>query len=119
MPFAVKAADVATPVPSVTAVVTPPANAPLAPLPGAANVTVTPLNGLLLESFTIALSVLPNIVLMAALWGDPPATAIDAGTAVLTVKVSVRVPVAAVGVAVSVTVTCTVLDAAPVGAPVI
>src|SRR5204863_9091741 len=39
--LAVKVADVATPLPLVVAVFTPPAKLPLAPVPGAVNVTVT------------------------------------------------------------------------------
>ena len=54
VPLAVKTADIATPRPLVVAVVTPPASVPLAPLPGAVNVTVAPLTGLLPESFTVA-----------------------------------------------------------------
>lgn len=47
-------AAVATPDALVIAVFRPPANVPLAPLPGAAKVTVAPLTGLLKESFTVA-----------------------------------------------------------------
>jgi len=55
--FAVNAGAVAIPLAFVTAVaVADPTNVPLAPLPGAVNVTVTPLNGLLLASFTVACS---------------------------------------------------------------
>jgi hypothetical protein len=60
--FAVKAAEVATPLPLVTAVFTPPAKVPLAPLPGALNVTVMPLSGFALESRTVACSAEPKAV---------------------------------------------------------
>ena len=69
--FAVKTAAVATPDAFVVAVVTPPANVPLAPLPGAEKVTVTPLTGLLKESFTVACSCTANAVLTVALCGVP------------------------------------------------
>ena len=78
MLFAVKIADVATPEALVVAVFTPPANVPLAPLPGAVNVTVTPLTGLLLESFTVACSWVANAVLIVALCGVPLVAAIEA-----------------------------------------
>src|SRR5947207_1597638 len=54
--LAVKVADVATPLPLVVAVFTPPAKLPLAPLPGAVNVTVTLATGLPPASFTLATS---------------------------------------------------------------
>ena len=49
-------------------VVPPSAKVPLAPLPGAVNVTVTPLTGLFPESFTVACNWVANAVLMLALW---------------------------------------------------
>jgi hypothetical protein len=52
--LAVNVTDVATPLAFVVAVFTPPANVPLAPLPGAVNVTVTPETGLLDASLTVA-----------------------------------------------------------------
>src|SRR5258708_624093 len=55
----------------VIAVLTPPANVPLAPLAGAVKVTVTPLIGLPVASFTVACSCVANAVLMVALWGVP------------------------------------------------
>src|SRR5258708_5665047 len=64
-------AAVATPCALVTAVFTPPANVPLAPLVGAVNVTVTPFTGLLDASLTVACSCVANAVLMVALWGVP------------------------------------------------
>jgi hypothetical protein len=70
--LAVNAGAVATPLPFVTAVaVNDPLNAPLAPVLGAVNVTVTPLTGLLFESFTVACSAVPKFVLTVALWGVP------------------------------------------------
>src|SRR5258707_1232368 len=67
----VKIAAVATPCALVTAVLTPPANVPLAPLVGAVKVTVTPLTGLLKESFTVACSCVANAVLTVALCRGP------------------------------------------------
>jgi hypothetical protein len=55
----------------VIVVLTPPTNVPLAPLFGAANVTVAPLTGLLKESFTVACSCVPKAVLTGALCGVP------------------------------------------------
>ena len=54
MAFAVRTADEATPLALVIAVVAPPARVALAPVPGAVNVTVTPLTGLPPASFTVA-----------------------------------------------------------------
>jgi len=67
----VKTAAVATPEAFVVAVFTPPANVPLAPLPGAANVTVTALTPLPKESLTVAWSCVAKAVLMEALCGVP------------------------------------------------
>jgi hypothetical protein len=75
----VNAAEVATPEAFVVAVFTPPANVPLAPLPGAANVTVTPLTGLPPASFTVATSGDPYAALIVALCGVPPVAVIEAG----------------------------------------
>ena len=47
------------------------ANVPLAPLPGAVNVTVTPLTGLPPASFTVACSAVANAALMVALCPEP------------------------------------------------
>src|ERR1700688_383135 len=70
MPLAVNTAEVATPLAFVTAVLTPPANVPLAPVcAGAVNVTVTPETGLLLEFFTVVCSVLVTVVQSVALSG--------------------------------------------------
>src|SRR5436853_564062 len=54
--FVVNFADVATPLPLVVAVFTPPAKLPLAPVLGALNVTVTLATGLPPASFTVATS---------------------------------------------------------------
>jgi hypothetical protein len=69
--LAVKTAAVAAPDAFVVAVFTPPAKVPLAPLAGAANVTVTPLTGLLNESFITACSCVGNALLIEALCGVP------------------------------------------------
>lgn len=74
-----KTAAVATPEAFVVAVVTPPAKVPLAPPPGAANVTVTPLTGLFSESFTVACSCSANAVLTVALCGVPEEAVMLAG----------------------------------------
>ena len=68
MALALKTGDVATPLASVVTVAAP-AKEPLAPEPGAANVTLAPLTGLPPESFTIAFSGSPNGVLIGALSG--------------------------------------------------
>ena len=70
----------ATPDAFVTAVVTPPANVPLAPLAGAANDTVTPAIGLLPASVTVACNCVANAVLIGALCGVPAVAVICAGT---------------------------------------
>jgi hypothetical protein len=49
----------------------PPANVPLAPLGGAVNVTVSPLEGLPPESFTVTVRRVAKAVLMVAVWGVP------------------------------------------------
>jgi hypothetical protein len=77
--LAVNAAAVATPLPFVVAVFTPPAKVPLAPLPGAAKVTVTPLTALFAASRTVACSAVANAVLIVALCGVPVVGAIVAG----------------------------------------
>ena len=78
--MAVNAADVATPEASVSAVVTPPANVPEAPEPGAVKVTVTFGTGLFPESLTRAFKGPANKVLMEAVCGDPLCTEIELGT---------------------------------------
>jgi len=80
----VNTADVATPEALVTAVLTPPAKVPLGPEPGAVNVTVTPLTGLPLASFTVATNGAAKGVVTAALCPEPLVAVIDAaGPAVL------------------------------------
>src|SRR6267143_491288 len=82
--LAVNVAAVATPCVFVVAVFYPPANVPLAPLAGAAKVTVAPLTALLKESLTVACSCVANAVLMAALCGVPAvAVIVDGGPAKL------------------------------------
>ena len=71
--FAVNTAEVATPL-VVAAVFTPPAKVPLAPLPGAVNVTTTPFTGLFPASVTIATNGAPNAVLIGALCPEPLVT---------------------------------------------
>jgi len=71
VPLAVNVAEAATPFELVTAVFTPPANVPLAPLPGTINITVTPLTGLLPASFTIACKGNAKAVLITAVCGVP------------------------------------------------
>src|SRR5882724_5980889 len=79
MAFAVNIAAVAMPAAFVVAVVTPPPKVPLAPLEGAANVTVVPLTGLLNESLTVACSCVANAVPTIALCGVPAVAAMLAG----------------------------------------
>jgi hypothetical protein len=100
--FAVNAGDVATPWAFVRAVSTPPANVPLAPVPGAANVTVTPLTALPPASLTVATSGAANAVLTAALCDDPLVTAIDAGAPGLFVSEKFAVAVTPATLAVTV-----------------
>src|SRR6266851_1278031 len=70
--FAVSTGAVATPLARVTAVtVSDEPNNPLAPLPGAVNVTVTPLTGLLFVSFTMACRAAENAVFTVAVCGVP------------------------------------------------
>jgi hypothetical protein len=78
--LAVKAGAIATPLALVNAVAeATPLKVALAPVGGAVNVTVMPLTGLLLESFTVACSAVANIVLMVALCGVPAVAAMLAG----------------------------------------
>ena len=64
---------------SVAAAVTLFKKVPLAPLAGAANVTVAALIGLLPASLTTTESGVEKLVLMTVLCGEPLVTAIDAG----------------------------------------
>ena len=70
MALAVNTLDVATPDAFVIALVEP-VNAPLAPEPGAANVTVTPDTGLPEESLTVAANGLEKGALIEVLWPLP------------------------------------------------
>src|ERR1700688_317826 len=92
MLLAVHTAEFATPLAFVTAVFTPPANVPLAPVcAGAVNVTVTPLPGLLPESFTVACSAVVNAVLIVALCGVPAVAAMLAADPAVFVRVKLAV----------------------------
>ena len=64
--FAVNVGAVATPLAFVVTVAEP-VNVPLAPDAGAAKVTLAPLTGLLLASFTVACSAVRNVAPMVAL----------------------------------------------------
>ena len=55
----------------VAVAVADPLKAAPAPVAGALKVTVTPLNGLLLASFTVACSADANAVFTVAVWGVP------------------------------------------------
>jgi hypothetical protein len=69
--LAVNTGAVATPLLFVIAVFTPPANVPLAPDPGAAKVTFTPLTGLSLAFFTVPCSWTAYAAPMTAFCGVP------------------------------------------------
>src|SRR5580704_12253603 len=71
MRLAVNTADVATPDELVTAVFTPPAKVPLAPLEGAAKVTVRLLMGLPSGSLTTTVNGAANALRIVVLWGVP------------------------------------------------
>jgi hypothetical protein len=78
--LAVNAGAVATPLLLVVAVaVDEPLKAPLAPLLGAVNVTLTPLTGLFPESLTVAWSAVANAVLTTVLCGVPAVAVTLAG----------------------------------------
>jgi len=116
MPFAVNAADVATPLAFVVAVFTAPANVPLAPVcAGTANVTTPPGSGFPALSFTVAFKVDAKATPVNALCGVPLVAAIeltevDALTAILSDFV-------AVSALASVTFIVKVLVPVPVGVP--
>ena len=95
VPLAVNTADVATPLAFVSAVFTPPANVPLAPVPGAVNVTVTPDIGFPLPSFTVATNGAANAVFTVVLCGVPLVAVIDAGVPAVTVICKLAVAVIA------------------------
>src|SRR5450755_1209693 len=95
MAFAV-AVTLATPLASVTALGAD--RFALAPLPGAAKLTVTPGTGLLPASRTVTESGLAKAVLMVVLWGVDPGLAVtDAGapTVLVSEKLTVVRPAAA------------------------
>ena len=81
-------AEVANPEEFVTAVFTPPAKLPEAPLLGAVKVTVAPLTGFPLLFSTSATNGLAKAVPTIALWGVPLLAEIDPGVldVFLTVK---------------------------------
>jgi hypothetical protein len=82
----VNAAEVAMPLALVVAVFALPANVPLAPELGAANVTTTPLTGTP-AAVTVATSEAANAVLTAALCGVPLVVATVAAAGVVLVVV--------------------------------
>ena len=86
--MAVNVGAVPTPLLLVVAVVVvnPPLNVPLAPLPGAVNVTVTPLTGLLLASFTVAAMAVAKLVFTAVLCGVPDVAVMLAGVPAVLVR---------------------------------
>ena len=88
----------------------------LAPLAGAAKVTVTLGSGLLLASFTRTTNGLPNAVLTFVVCGLPELTAMEAAAAPLMSSVNVFLKVAEFA---SVTVRFTEFEPIAVGVPVI
>ena len=85
--FAVSAGAVAIPAAFVVAMaVADPLKAAPVPVEGAVKVTLTPLTGLLLASFTNACKTVAKAVLTVALWGVPAAARILAGTPARLVK---------------------------------
>ena len=85
--MAVRVGAVATPLLLVVAVaVNEPLKFALAPEPGAVNVTVTPLTGLLDASRTVACRAVANAVLIAVLCGVPAVAVIVAAVAVVLVR---------------------------------
>lgn len=89
--LAVNAAEVATPFASVVAVLTPPANVPLAPVLGAVKVTVTPLTGLDELSFTVTTKGAENAPLTATLCEAPLVAVIDAAAPAALVRLKFAV----------------------------
>src|SRR5260370_27375640 len=76
--LAVSLGEVAIPLALVVTAAGPP-KAALAPVAGAVNVTVTPLSGVLLASFTVACSAAANAVFTVVLWGVPAVAEMLAG----------------------------------------
>lgn len=103
VPFAVKVGAVALPFASVVAcaLVEPPVNVPLAPEPGAVNVTTTPLVGDPLV-VTVATSADANAELIVALCGVPPVAVITSCDAAVFVRLKFAGELAPVTVAVTV-----------------
>jgi len=91
MLLAVNTAEVATPLAVVIAVLAPAANVPLAPLPGAAKVTSTPLRRLPPASFTVATNGAAKAVLIVVFCGVPLVAVTDAGGPGLTMKLIAEV----------------------------
>jgi hypothetical protein len=116
MLFALNTADVATPLAFVVAVVTPPANVPLADVwAGAVNVTTIPGRGFPALSFTVAFKVDAKAAPVNVLCGVPPVAVIEfTELGALTVTLSDFV---AVSKWASVTFTVKVLVPVPVGVP--
>jgi hypothetical protein len=77
-----------------------PTKAPLGPLVGVANVTVTPVSGMLLASFTKACSAVAKRAFTAALCESPAATVTLAGVPAVFVKLKVAAAVMPVTLAV-------------------
>jgi hypothetical protein len=90
--LAVNKTEVATPAAFVTAVLTPPAKLPEAPLAGAVNVTVTPLTGLPPASVTLAASGLAKVVLMVEVCGVPLVATIDEDVPAVLVSAKLALP---------------------------
>ena len=92
--MAVKAGAVAMPVVEVRAVtVAEPLKVPLAPLVGAAKVTVAPLTGLLFESLTVACNAVAKAVPSVALCGVPPVALMKMVTGAVFVRLNVALDV--------------------------
>jgi hypothetical protein len=93
--FALNGGAVAWPFVPVTAVaVVDPPKVPLGPDPGAVNVTVMPLRGFALESFTVAISRLANALPITALCGVPLVAVIEPEMLPEGAMVSVKLAVA-------------------------
>ena len=101
------AAEVATPLALVVAVLTPPANVPVAPDVGALKVTTTPLTGFEWLSTTVATSGFGNAALTCTLWPEPlvavmadGAPAVEASDVLVSMKLAAEVAPGAVAVTV-------------------
>src|SRR5277367_6321352 len=98
----------------VVAVLTPPANVPLAPVAGAVNVTTAPGTGAPVTSVTVTASGAANAVFAAALYGVPPVALMFAGASGAC-PTPVSVMVCEFGVALSKRVSVAVRTPVPVG----